>query len=114
MIYLNNKFVAFSILILAICIMISGVLISNAINELSHQESLTLEEPKSVLMSKEEAAEYLGLDIVTFKAKLENDINIKFNLKSYPTYQYMPYMQLHGKKYFTREALDKWVQYQTR
>lgn len=108
---MNNKFVASAIIVLAISILISGVLITGAIYDLSSQERLALEETKSVLMTNEEAAEYLGIDNVDFNDRLVDDISIKKNLHSYNVYRFIPYIEINGIKYFTKDELNKWVEY---
>ncbi|MCC5910105.1 MAG: hypothetical protein JJT76_06675 [Clostridiaceae bacterium] len=109
----NKRLLPLSIIILAISIIFSSIWIGQSLQKLSNaQATNTQPSIEKALLTDEEAAEYLGISINQFKDILIKDKNDKAKLTSYPTYRFIPYIELaNGNKLFSKEELDKWIKH---
>lgn len=111
----DNKFLIITILILSISIFTGSVLISNSIKDtdekvISNQHGDSTINNKG-LITEVEAAEYLSLTHDHFKDLLSNLELKRSKESSYSTYTFIPFIQIDGTKYFSKEQLDEWVDY---
>lgn len=67
----------------------------------------------SPLMSEEEAASYLHLSADAFQALIKQQTADKASIGgSFDTYRFIPYLTMDKRRFFTKEHLDKWMEYQ--
>ena len=99
-------FTAISIFILAISIISSAYILSNSLNEKSNLTVTTSTEKteysdRKPLLSKEQAADYLGISVEEFD-RLDSDQVISVG-------EGIPYLEANENKYYTTQALEKWL-----
>lgn len=107
----NNNGVIIAAIILSLAIIFMTAYIGNAIKDLAKAEQ---EEPlvsESLLMKDTEAAKYLGLSVENFTSIIKRQNIEKQNLTSYPTYKFIPYIEIDGVRYFSAIELQQWVTY---
>ena len=63
------------------------------------------------LITEVEAAEYLSLTHENFKDLISTLELQRAKESSYSTYTFIPFIQIDGIKYFSKEQLDEWVEY---
>lgn len=98
-----------SAVIIALALVFCSVYIGSKIESTSAENTMV----QSILMNKEEAAGFLGIPLETFTSMLKREKIERYNVTTYPTYQFIPYMNVDGEMYFSREELLKWVEYQS-
>ena len=107
----GNKGLIISILILSISIFAGSILIANSIKATNDKELITKSEANKGLITEVEAAEYLSLAHDNFK-KLISTLEVqRLKLNSYSTYSFIPFIQIDSIKYFNKEQLDEWIEY---
>lgn len=106
----NNKLLPLSIIILAISIVFGSIWIGNAIGKASEVEGYNQIIFKA-LLNKEEAAQYLNISVEQLNSILRKDEQERRNLGSYPTYRFIPYMEIDGKQMFNIEGLNQWIEW---
>ncbi|AMQ07047.1 MULTISPECIES: hypothetical protein [Sporosarcina] len=108
---MKNNLIALSIFCLALSFMIGSWLITNELRENStsvKEVSLKTEKEKEVIkpqfFNKSELAIYLGLS--------EEDVSMLGPIPSgeNSTSSELPYIQINGTLYFSKQAIDKWLQ----
>lgn len=108
----NNIVIIAAAIILSLSLIFSAVYLGNSINksdfDTSDNNNKTSE---NLLMTAEQAAEYLGVSADTFISKIKRENIEKQNVSSYPTFKFIPYLELDGVRYFSKSELQKWVEY---
>jgi len=62
------------------------------------------------LWTLEEAATYLSLSPKELDQIIRSQSLLRKKRSSYPTFDYIPYVQINGQYYFNKTNLDKWIQ----
>lgn len=65
------------------------------------------------LLSADEAATYLSMSTNVLMGWMALEEIERNQLESYETYKYIPYIEFDGTKYFSKDQLDKWIEYNT-
>lgn len=111
----DNKLLIITILILSISIFTGSILISNSIKDNDEKVILNQHGDSTInhkgLITEVEASEYLSLTHDNFKDLLSNLELERAKEISYSTYTFIPFIQIDGTKYFSKEQLDEWVDY---
>lgn len=63
------------------------------------------------LMTEEETAIYLSLSQDNFDRLIAYEDSQRTNVTAYDTYSFIPYVKIDNVKYFNKEQVDKWVEY---
>lgn len=71
----------------------------------------TNRQQKTGLMTDKETSDYLGLSPETFTQMVKQQELDKLKLSTYPTYKYLPFLSIDGQRYFNRDIVDKWIEY---
>lgn len=64
-----------------------------------------------VLMSEEEAADYMGIATDDFHTLIEAQIKQKANLGSYDTYRFIPYIDIGTSRFFNQAEINMRIEY---
>ncbi|QHE50990.1 helix-turn-helix domain-containing protein [Pontibacillus sp. HMF3514] len=114
-----KHFISGTILLLSISIFYLGfqlhgvAKVDNMAEALEHEEDSSKASIVSMekgLWTLEEAATYLSLTSKELDEIIVSQRLIRMKRTSYPTYDYIPYVQINGKFYFNKTNLDKWIQ----
>lgn len=104
-------------IILSVSLLISSCIIGYSLlhapsNEIVITEPVGNQIQDSALMTDEECAAYLNISVEDLRQTLLQDYQEKKSLGSYPTFKYIPYMELiNGERRFNKAALDKYISY---
>jgi len=104
----NKRLLPLSIIILAISVVLGSIWIGHSL-----EKAVTTQIPKEkALLTETESAEYLNISIEEFKNIILKDRQTKGELTSYPTYRFIPYIEISSTtKMFSKKELDKWIDY---
>lgn len=111
----ENKLLIISIFILLISIFAGSIFIANSIRD-TNEKTNSSDYGDSIinnkaLMTEGETAEYLSLTHDNFKDLVSTLELQRKKLDSYDTYRFIPFIQIDGVKYFNKEQVDEWVEY---
>ncbi|NLY46423.1 MAG: hypothetical protein GX053_10635 [Tissierella sp.] len=110
----DNKFLIVTILILSISIFTGSILIANSIRDTNEKANSNQHRDSIInnkgLITESEASEYLSLTHDSFKDLVSNMELQRAKESSYPTYTFIPFIQIDGIKYFSTKQLDEWVE----
>jgi hypothetical protein len=111
----NKKLLPISIIILSISIMFGAVWVGQSLIRVSNiQVSNSIVSTEKALLTDKESAEYLNISIDEFTDILSKDSKQKEGLTGYPTYEFIPYIEINGgKRMFVKEELDEWIKYKS-
>ncbi|WP_105616065.1 hypothetical protein [Vallitalea okinawensis] len=101
----SNIHQSMSIIILAIAVAFGSYYIGSQIRETPNIES------QSLLLTEEEAAEYLGISHSNLFRILSLESEDRSRVSVYDSYAYIPFIEIQGVRYFTIREFDKWVEY---
>jgi hypothetical protein len=109
----NNRLLSISILVLSISIVFGSIWLGRSIEKLPNTSvSGSPLITEKGLFTESESAEYLNISPADFNNILLNDQKTKSQLTSYPTYKFIPYIELSdGNKRFSKKELDEWIKY---
>lgn len=111
----ENKLLIISIFILSISIFAGSILIANSIRDTNEKTNSSHYGDSIInnrgLMTEGETAEYLSLTHDNFKDLVSTLELQRKKLDSYDTYRFIPFIQIDGVKYFNKEQVDEWVEY---
>lgn len=112
----NKILLPISILILACSIIFGSIWIGHSIEKTAEVQKFNVESKEKALLTAKESADYLNISLEDFQGILaSDDVEKKEMLNSgisnYPTYKYMPYIELSGKRLFGKKELDEWIKY---
>jgi len=105
---LKHYLLSVSILFLGLCILVGSWFISDAIKSNQKFSNITT---TNELLTEKEAADYLRMDEFDFNQLISNQNRVKSQQSVYDTYKYIPFMILNGKRYYSQEQIDKWIEY---
>lgn len=63
------------------------------------------------LMTEKEIAEYLNMSQEKFNSLMISEESQKSKMQGYDTYSFIPFIMIDGVKYFNKEQVDKWIEY---
>lgn len=111
----ENRLLLVCVLIISLSIIFGSVWIGNSIRSANegnniNQSVLSLPSNKA-LMTQKETSEYLSLSEDKFTALLTSDESERKSVGSYEPYSFIPFVKIGGVKYFQKEQIDKWVEY---
>ncbi|MEA4827857.1 MAG: hypothetical protein VB130_14705 [Clostridium sp.] len=111
----ENKLLLICTLILSISIIVGSVLIGSSICKGNkdtnvNQDSYSLTYSKA-LMTEKETAEYLNMPQDKFISLITYEESQMKKMNSYDTYSFIPFVRIDGVRYFNREQVGKWVEY---
>lgn len=102
-------------IIIGICILIGSFLISNGHKDDEDRNNIkgfkVQEQEDKVLLTEDEAAQYLNISKSSFNSIIMQQIKDKSSLASYNTYKYIPYIVIEGKRFYSKDQINKWVDY---
>lgn len=102
-------------IIIGICILIGSFLISNGHKDDEDRNTIegstVQEQEDKVLITEDEAAQYLNLSKSSFDSIIMQQIKEKTSLTAYDTYKYIPYIVIEGKRFYSKDQINKWVDY---
>lgn len=108
----DNKLVFICILILSVSIVLNGIFAAGGIkNDASDSIGSSQLSYGKALMTEKEAAEYLGLPSDKFHQLLTYYEAQRKQLGSFDTFRFLPHITIDDEKYFYKEHLDKWAEY---
>lgn len=109
----NKKLLPISIIILAVSIVFASIWIGHSLQGITKiQVSNTQVSKEKALLTEKEIAEYLNISVDEFKNILSRDIQEKSRLTIYPTYKFIPYIEINnGNKMFSKKELDEWIKF---
>lgn len=64
-------------------------------------------------MTEKETANYLNLSQDKFDSLIAYEDSQREKVNSYDTYSFIPFVKIDNVKYFNKEQVDKWVEYNT-
>ncbi|MCC3381632.1 hypothetical protein ACFQ5D_07370 [Paenibacillus farraposensis] len=82
----------------------NGKILSPQISQTSSSDSV---------LNKEEAAAYLKITVTQLDNIIKRDTEQKKKLSVYDTYQFIPYADLNGQIVFSKDNLNKWLDFIT-
>jgi len=114
-----------SLTMLTITVMISCFFIVQAINQntsaITYRQNIQVEHieydpnngqvPETLLLTKVQAAEYLGITQYAFERLLKSDCEEREGVSVHDPYRFIPYLEYEGVIYFTKSELIKWAEY---
>lgn len=106
----RNGAIIISAIIIAAALIFCGVSITRAVN-INNEAKLAASSSETLLMNEAQTAKYLGIEEKAFKRLLAEDSKERQNYSVYPTYKFIPYIMIEGNKYFSKNELIKWVEF---
>lgn len=100
---MKNNLVALSIFCLAVCFVIGSWLIANG---LKNEVKITNQQTQQQLLTQPELADYLGLSVEEIQK-----LGPVFAGEGVTTSE-IPYIKIRNKFYYSKIAIDKWLQRQ--
>lgn len=107
----ENKLLMIAIFILSISIFAGTILIANSIKNTNsiHYGGTIIN--KKGLITEAEAAEYLNLTQDNFKDLISTLESQRLKSSSYETYRFIPFIQIDSTKFYNKQQLDEWIEY---
>lgn len=110
----NSLIVLIAAIIFSLSVVFSAIYIGSAINEVNSVSSVNTDINESLLMNTDQAAKYLGISADSLVSKIKREKIEKYELGTYDTYRFIPYLEIDGVIYFTKSELQKWAEYNTK
>ncbi|HYK74793.1 MAG TPA: hypothetical protein VEV44_16990 [Pseudoneobacillus sp.] len=107
---MKNYFLTGAIILLSISIFFCGFQIGKSSNVKGEINDTSIVQDQG-LLSLEETAEYLSMSQEELKKIIIMDDSERKQLSSYDTYRYIPYIEVHGNKYFNKMEVGEWIKY---
>lgn len=108
----ENKLLPVSIFILALSIFFSAFWIGYSMKSPNRStNSISSETYSKALMTEKETAEYLNMTQKQFTDLLTYEEKQRQGLNGYATYEFIPYIEIDGIKYFSKDEINKWIEY---
>ncbi len=101
-------------IIIGISILVGSLLINNGPKENANINSLASkvqEQGDKVLLTEDEAIQYLNIPKEAFQKMVAQQTKDKKSLSSYDTYRFIPFITIEGKRYYSKDQINKWVEY---
>lgn len=108
----ENKLLPISIFILALSIFFGSFWIGYSMKSPNKPtNSISSGTSGKALMTEKETAEYLNMTQKQFTDLLSHEEISREKLTTFDTYQFIPYIKIDGLRYFNKDELSKWIQY---
>lgn len=107
----TNKFLPLSILALALCILFGSLFIGKSIENAAMAEIPAPPQVEKALLTQEECATYLNITESEMKALVAEQLYEKSQLSSNIPYQYLSFIEISGKKMFSKNTVDMWINF---
>jgi hypothetical protein len=113
----SNKALIICGLVLTVSIIFSSLWISRSIETSTIRQTKQASDaifPKG-LITEPEAANYLSMSQEQFSALLVYDKNGLLGVQgtSFDTYRFIPFIEINKVRYFSKEQINKWIEYNT-
>lgn len=106
---MSKHFLSASIVLLSIAIMLFAFQLGKSNN--ADESIKNVKVLHNGLLTSEEVAAYLRMDVDEFDKLIKNQNLERATYSSYDTYKFIPYLQMNGNNYFTKDQVDEWVNY---
>ena len=110
---MKDKLLIISIFTLAISIIFGSIWIGNSLVQASKIQGSEAQLIDKALLTEEECAKYLNISIEDLNKLIREHDYEKSQLNSYSPFNYISYIEINNKKMFSKEGIDKWVNYRT-
>lgn len=108
----ENKLLSVSIFILALSIFFCAFWIGHSMKSPDKPtNSISSETSGRILMTEKETTEYLNMTQKQFTGLLSYEERSRQGLATFNTYQFIPFIEIDGLKYFNKVEISKWIQY---
>lgn len=107
----TNKLLPFSILALALCILFGSFFIGKSIENAAVAQVPVPVQVERALLTQQECAEYLNITEDELKGLIAQQLYQKSQMSSYNPYQYLSFLEVDGKKMFSKNTLDMWINF---
>lgn len=108
----ESKWTFLSALILSVSLIFSSVYVVNSLKSSKTSEKNTKSENiNSILVSKEEAAQYLNISLKDFNKILQDEAMAKAQVQVYDSNRFIAYVEINNTWYYSKAQIDKWIEY---
>lgn len=107
----SNRLLPISIFALALCILFGSFFIGKSIENAAMAEIPATLQVEKALLTQEECAAYLNITESEMKALIAEQIYQKSQVSSNIPYQYLSFIEINGKKMFSKTTLDMWINF---
>lgn len=116
---MKNYILPLAMILLSGSIFYAGFQLRGVVVNLDDQEKPnqveTKEEPiEKGLLTLEETAAYLRISAEDLDRLTRQHTIERSKRRSFPTYEYLPFISINGEKYFQKEIVDQWIDYNVR
>lgn len=110
---MNKHFLSVSIVLLSIAIFYFAFQLgkSNSVVIEADAPIHTVGMMDNGLLTEEEVAAYLSMNIEQFKQLIKDQNFERASFKSFETFKFIPYIQINGDRYFIKNQVDMWINY---
>ncbi|WP_442598835.1 hypothetical protein [Neobacillus sp. D3-1R] len=107
---MKNYVLTAAIVLLSISIAYAGFQIGKSSNDEGKGNPTNLVTDQG-LLTLEETAKYLSMSPEELKKIIIMDDSERKQLSVHDTYRFIPYIEVHGNKYFNKTELGEWIKY---
>ena len=108
----ESKWTLISTVVLSLSIIFGSIYLGNSLKSNRIPEDAIKEEKvNSILISKEEAAEYLNMSLEAFNKLLQEEASEKTQSQVYDPDRFIAYVVLDTNWYYNKEQIDRWIVY---
>lgn len=105
----TNRFLPLSIIALALCVLLGSSWVGSAIQKAGVTQPAVSLPMEKALLTQEECAQYLNITEDEMKSLIADQIYQKSQVNSYIPYQYLSFIEINGKKMFSKATVDMWI-----
>jgi hypothetical protein len=98
-----------SIIALALCILFGSFWIGSSIQKAGTAEPYVSAPIEKALLTQEECAQYLNITEDEMKALIAEQVYQKSQVSSNIPYRYLSFIEINGKKMFSKATVDMWI-----
>lgn len=110
---MSRHLLAISIILLSVAFFFLGFQVGNREKREESKPAHSVETDVKGLLTLEQAASYLSMNKEILMGIIRKQDSSREMLPSFDTYMFIPYLQVGGEKYFNKEQIDEWIQYNT-
>lgn len=108
---MSKYFLPLSIIILSISILYGGFQLSSVMKSQEGAKSTGGSMMDKGLLTLEEAAFYLSMSADELNIVINRQEYERKNESSFETYRFIPFITVNNNKYFNKDQLNKWIEY---
>lgn len=108
---MRKYFLPISILILSISIFYGGFQLSSVMKSQESDKSSGDSMMDKGLLTLEEAALFLSMSTDELNIVINRQEFERKKLSSFETYRFIPFITMNNKRYFNKDQLNKWIEY---